>query len=591
MPTPITSARTSRRFCLILVKPTHYDDDGYVIQWFRSAIPSNSLAALFGLARDCAERHILGDDVEIDIHAFDETNTRIRPERLARMIEQAGAGMLMMVGVQSNQFPRALDLAQPLLDRGIQVGIGGFHVSGTMSMLGGNDADLHRAKAMGISLFAGEAEGRLEEVLRDAFEKSLKPLYNYMADLPGIAGAPIPLITATRASRTAGRLTSFDAGRGCPFQCSFCTIINVQGRKSRRRSPDDVEKIIRENVAQGLHSFFITDDNFARNQDWEAILDRLTHLRVVEKIRLSLILQVDTLCHKIPRFIEKSRTAGVRRVFIGLENINPDSLAGAKKRQNKITEYRKMLLAWKHAGVITYAGYITGFPNDTVESIRHDIEIIKKELPVDLLEFFFLTPLPGSEDHQKLVNAGTVIDADLNRYDLNHVTAPHPKMSRAEWERAYHVAWDTYYTPEHMEIVLRRLAATGGNVGNAATLLSWFKGSIDIEKIHPLEGGAFRFKFRRDRRANRPIAPVWKFYPGYFFEIMFKLAKWGALHFKLRAMVKRIERDPKKLDYMDLALTPVADDDVDKLEMFDNAAAHAFVEREQRRHPRQPAAA
>ena len=270
LPIPTTSTRATRRFCLVLVKPSHYDDEGYVIQWFRSTIPSNSLAAVFGLARDCAQRRVLGDDVAIEIHPFDETNTRIRPERLARMIEEAGAGMVMMVGVQSNQFPHALDLARPLRERGIQVGIGGFHVSGTMSMLGGNDADLHRAKAMGISLFAGEAEGRLEQVLCDAFAGTLKPLYNYMADLPNIEGEPIPLIRAVRASRTAGGMTSFDAGRGCPFQCSFCTIINVQGRKSRRRSPDDIEKIIRENVAQGLHSFFITDDNFARNKDWEA---------------------------------------------------------------------------------------------------------------------------------------------------------------------------------------------------------------------------------------------------------------------------------------------------------------------------------
>ena len=375
---PATGKSPTKRFCLILVKPSHYDDDGYVIQWFRSTIPSNSLAAVFGLARDCAQRHVLGEDVEIEIHPFDETNTRIRPERLARMIEKAGAGMVMMVGVQSNQFPHALDLAKPLRERGIQVGIGGFHVSGTMSMLGGNDPDLHRAKAMGISLFAGEAEGRLEQVLQDAFEKKLKPLYNYMADLPGIEGSPIPIITAVRAARTAGGITSFDAGRGCPFQCSFCTIINVQGRKSRRRSPDDIEAIVRANVAQGLHHFFITDDNFARNKDWEPILDRLIRLRSVEKIKLSFLIQVDTLCHKLPNFIEKCAAAGVKRVFIGLENINPDSLAGAHKRQNKITEYRKMLLAWKTARIITYAGYITGFPNDTVESIRHDIEIIKK---------------------------------------------------------------------------------------------------------------------------------------------------------------------------------------------------------------------
>ena len=582
MPNP-TPASATRSFCLVLIKPSHYDDDGYVIQWFRSTIPSNSLAALYGLARDCAQRHVLGDDVEIVIHHFDETNTRIRPGRIARMIEKADGGMVMFVGVQSNQFPHALDLAKPLRARGLQVGIGGFHVSGTMSMLGGNDPDLHRARAMGISLFAGEAEGRLEQVLQDAHARALKPLYNYMADLPGIEGSPIPVISAVRAARTVGRVTSFDAGRGCPFQCSFCTIINVQGRKSRRRSPDDIEKLVRENVAQGLHSFFITDDNFARNKDWEIILDRIIHLREVEKMKLGFLIQVDTLCHKIPNFIGKCARAGVHRVFIGLENINPESLAGAHKRQNKITEYRRMLLAWKEARVITYCGYITGFPNDTPESIKRDVEIVKRELPLDILEFFFLTPLPGSEDHQKLVQAGVPIDPDLNKYDLNHVCAPHAKMSRADWERAYLTAWETYYTMEHVETIMRRLAARNGRVSNAILLILWFMGSIHLEKVHPLESGLFRFKFRRDRRPGLPIEPVWRFYPRYLVESIVKLVKWLSLYFRLRRMYVRIKKDPHRHDYTDTALTAVTGHDVDDLEMFQSPSATAFVAQEQRR--------
>ena len=562
-------------FSLLLVKPSHYDDDGYVIQWFRSAIPSNSLAALYGLARDCATRRVLGNDVEIDIHAFDETNSRIRPDKLARMIERSsGGGMVMLVGVQSNQFPRALDIARPLRARNIPVAIGGFHVSGTVSMLGGVDAGLDEARAMGISLYAGEAEGRFDAVLKDAYAGALKPFYNFMADLPAIQGTPIPLIPAMRASRTAGGLTSFDAGRGCPFQCSFCTIINVQGRKSRGRSADDVERVVRENVAQGLNTFFITDDNFARNRDWEPILDRIIELKEKEGMKIRFILQVDTLCHKIPRFIEKCQKAGVRRVFIGLENINPDSLVGAKKRQNKITEYRKMLLAWKNARVITYAGYILGFPGDTLESIRRDIEIIKKELPVDMLEFFFLTPLPGSEDHQKLVRSGATLDADLNRYDLNHSTAPHPRMSREEWERAYEMAWKTYYTDEHMETVLRRLTAARGRPGNAVLLLTWFKGSQGIEKVHPLESGAFRKKFRTDRRPGFPIVPAWLFYPQYIAESAVKFARWIRVWAKLRWTYAKIKRDKHRYDYMDLALTPVGDDEMETHELY---AAHERV--------------
>ena len=154
-------------------------------------------------------------------------------------------------------------------------------------------------------------------------------------------------------------------------------------------------------------------------------------------MRISLTIQVDTLCHKIDRFIDKAKRAGVNRAFIGLENINPDSLIGAKKRQNKITDYRRMLQDWKRAGVITYAGYIIGFPNDTKETIRRDIEIIKRELPIDILEFFILTPLPGSEDHKVLYNKGVWMDPDMNKYDTNHVVTEHPLMSKAELEEAY----------------------------------------------------------------------------------------------------------------------------------------------------------
>ena len=150
-----------------------------------------------------------------------------------------------------------------------------------------------------------------------------------------------------------------------------------------------------------VSSFFITDDNFARNKDWEVILDRLIHLRQVEKLNIGFIIQVDTLCHKLHNFIEKCASAGVRRVFIGLENINPDNLLGAKKRQNKITEYRKMLLAWKKARVITYAGYILGFPNDTMDSILRDIDVIKKRAPGRSIGILFPHPaarLRGSSE-------------------------------------------------------------------------------------------------------------------------------------------------------------------------------------------------
>ena len=148
---------------------------------------------------------------------------------------------------------------------------------------------------------------------------------------PNLEGSPSPLLPANIVKNTLGILSSFDAGRGCPFQCSFCTIINVQGRKSRWRSPDDIEKLIRENLKQGIRRFFITDDDFARNKNWEPILDRCIKMREEEGLPIRFGIQVDTLCHKIPRFIEKCARAGARSVFIGLESINPRCVSGGQK--------------------------------------------------------------------------------------------------------------------------------------------------------------------------------------------------------------------------------------------------------------------
>jgi radical SAM superfamily enzyme YgiQ (UPF0313 family) len=580
-----TSATKRRRFQLILIKPSHYDDDGYVVQWVRSTMPSNSLAAVYSLALGAAERQLLGPDLPIDVTAMDETNVRVRPREIARRIaKNGGLGMVGIIGVQSNEFPRAVDIARPLRKEGVQVMIGGFHVSGCLAMLSETPSDIKAAQELGISIYAGEAEEGLDEVILDAGRGELRPLYDHMKHLPDIGEiASPPFLPVEFVRRTIGNVTSFDAGRGCPFQCSFCTIINVQGRKSRYRSPDSVEQILRSNYAQGVNRFFITDDNFARNKDWEAIYDRIIKLREVDGMDIRFCIQVDTLCHKIPNFIDKSHRAGVTRVFIGLENINPANLIAAKKRQNKITEYRKMLLEWKRVGIITYAGYILGFVNDTPESIRHDIEIIKKELPLDMLEFFILTPLPGSEDHKILYEKGVAMDPDMNKYDVEHVVTAHPKMSKDDWMGAYRSAWGTYYTDEHLETIVRRAYASGVNIRSLMPVLFWFSSAVPVEGVHPLQWGIFRIKHRRDRRSGLPIESPFVFYGRYAADVARKVVRAARRWRLLKRIVLKIEADPNAKLYMDEALTPVAEEDSEHMELYtQNEAARAAVEREHR---------
>jgi hypothetical protein len=232
-----------------------------------------------------------------------------------------------------------------------------------------------------------------------------------------------------------------------------------------------------------------------------------------------------------------------------------------------------MLQAWKSIGAATCAGYIIGFPNDTRERVLRDIEIIKRELPVDLVEFFCLTPLPGSEDHKILDAKGVWMDPDMNNYDTEHVTTAHALMSAEEFMATYREAWHAFYTPQHIETVLRRAAASGLKPSKVLGLLLYFYGSQAIEGIHPLQGGLFRRKYRTDRRSGMPIENPFVFYPRYLWEIVSKTVRVALFVNKYKRICRRVENDPARYAYTDLALTPAVDEDLDTLEMFSNTTS------------------
>jgi hypothetical protein len=562
-------AQDRKRFLIELIKPSHYDDDGYVIQWWRGFIPSNSLSALYGIALDASERRVLGDDIDIAIEARDETNATIPIRRIIRRFKaNRSAGLVCLVGVQTNQFPRAMDLARQFRAAGLKVAIGGFHVSGSLAMLQELTPELREAVELGITLFAGEAENHFGDLLCAAHADQLEPIYNFMSDLPELGQQPLPFMPRRYVRRYAGAMGCFDAGRGCPFSCSFCTIINVQGRKSRFRTADDVERLIRKNLAQGTKSFFISDDDFARNCNWEEILDRIIALRNREKLKVHLTIQVDTLSHKIPGFIKKAALAGCKKVFIGLENINPDSLEGASKGQNRITEYRAMLQAWHSAKIITYAGYILGFPNDTPQSIARDIKIIQRELPIDLVEFFMLTPLPGSKDHQDLYRRGVEMSSDLNNYDVEHAVTGHPRMTAAEWQSIYDQAWHLYYSPEHIKTLLRRAKASGIRSTRMAFTIFYFYASYAFEHVHPLQSGVIRRKNRRQRRSTFPRENLVAFFTRRLRDYLGTYPRGLRFLCRIEALRRAVEREPKGLNYKDLALSAIAEEYGSELHLF-----------------------
>jgi hypothetical protein len=202
-------------------------------------------------------------------------------------------------------------------------------------------------------------------------------------------------------------------------------------------------------------------------------------------------------------------------------------------------------------------------------SILRDIEIIKRELPLDVLELFFLTPLPGSEDHKVLWQKGVWMDPDMNKYDLNHRVAHHPKMSDAEWEDAYRSAWESFYTPEHIRTILRRAAACPlGRPKTTLSTLLWFKLVSAYEGVHPLEGGAIRLKFRRDRRSNLPRENPFIFYPRYMGETVTKLWRYFSAYRECKAILNKVLSAPDRWTYTDLAIEPPRADEFEALDLY-----------------------
>lgn len=543
-------------FHLIIIKPTKYDDDGFAIHWHRPYMPSNTLAVINGLARDAARREVLGKNVEIRVHAIDENSSAPNYALLIGNLEKyAQRALVFLVGVQTNQFPKACDVGSMFRQANIPVSIGGFHVSGCIAMLENLPLELQAAKDEGISLFAGELEGgRFDKLLSDCWLGKLEPLYNYLHAVPSISEAPLPYYTDEMIINSMSRTASIDLGRGCPFECNFCCIINVQGRKSRSRRAADLETYVKDLCNRGAKALFITDDNFARNSRWEEHLDCLIHLRSLG-FKLLVAIQVDTRCYQIPGFIEKAVAAGVATVFVGMESLNEANLATMKKRQNSITLYREMLIAWKKHPVLVIAAYIIGFPEDTRETILQDIATIKQQLPVDLLSLSIYTPLPGSELHREMVKKGVWMDPDLNKYDLTHGVFQHPKMTEKELEAVYKESYDSFYQFSHMKTIMKRSFGLGSNrkkglvnllFGYGVLRKIWGVTSIDIGWKRHLSGANSRYE-------NSPLKLPWQqFLTGIKRNIQFLYI--CCQYIRIHSAMLQLWNDPGRLEYRDEAI-------------------------------------
>lgn len=493
----------------VLLSPSRYDR-GSVAVYRLGISPNGALGALAGLAEDYNRRH--QGKARIDYEFFDEhVRFAVTTEVLRRWRDAAAATgdpfVLMLCGIQTVTYPRARDLALMARREGIAVIAGGVHLSAHAPS---SDFLL----SCGVSVAVGEVEPIWDDIIGDALDRRLRPLYRIDASqgirvksatseivAPDITSVPFPHIP--RSSRyhyiNPSRLF-IDGSRGCPFLCTFCVIKNIFGRTVRSRDPRVLADWMVERSRQdGVRAFGFTDDNFVRNPRHLELLRHLAQARAAgAKFSMWLILDVESSCYaeddsprgeKTREFLRLCQAAGVGHVYLGLESTDDAVLQEMRKGVNRarneihggagvddpelarrrlVERYRAAVRAWQAIGASVECGYILGFPSDRPGvGARAAKDLL--EIGVDVVSFFFLAPLPGSEDYARAAREGRLIESDFNEYFQRSMVS-HPTMSPAQLQKeldsALRVIWS------NRNVAQRILGALFG-MGRGRTLTPW----------------------------------------------------------------------------------------------------------------------
>jgi radical SAM superfamily enzyme YgiQ (UPF0313 family) len=526
------------------IKPSRYDEEGYVSVFRFGVQPNNTLTVLNAL-NDTYNRHFSAErNVYLDTVIWDEIcDGVVSPETIRAIKEKAvedGVELLVgMAGVQSNQYPRGRDIALQFVAHGVRTIIGGFHVSGYPE----SRDFLH---SCGISTVVGEAENLWGQIIEDFLRGELQLDYTVTDGIraktgqediivPIINEAQLPVVDDRYLSRFfSSNMTTIDTSRGCPFTCSYCSVKNVMGRTMRSREPAAVIAWVRDAIANhGIESLFLVDDDFFRSPRWEEILNGLIEVKK-EFPKLSFMMQVDvdascyanieegeaeTAKHRrSKRFVELAAKAGCYQAFVGIESLNPDNLNFATKYQNtddrrhKLTledserrvfkKYGRVVDNWHKHGVSVHAGYMLGFPFDGPDCGRIAAKTLRK-IGFDIVSFFIMTPLPGTEDQVRYAKEGEIADWDFNNLDSQHVTLKHPRLDRDTWMRAYTEAFKGFYSIGRL---LHTLFTVAGGRGLAAeprraTVRQFVYYFFSYRQgRHPMVGGVWQIRRRDVRR-------------------------------------------------------------------------------------------
>jgi hypothetical protein len=465
----------------VILKPSKYTADGYVERFRWGFMPNSTVPYVRSMTPD----RLGGTPTEV--HTIDEyVHTDLGYMSLLGR-PRGGRTLLALVGVQSHQFHRALDLAAYARRHGCMAVIGGPHVM---------TCDTSMLHGRGVSFALAEAELVWREILEDAVGGELRPVFGAEGRWQEELEAPVVVPPGRRdLRRYVVPMLGLYPARGCPFTCNFCSVIKIAGRRIRSQSIATTLASLRTAKAAGVRSIMFTSDNFNKYPEAEALLSAI----VEERLGLNFFVQCDTQIARQERLVALLARAGCFSMFVGVESFNRQTLLAAQKGQNRPEVYRDIVRVCREHGISSHFSNIIGFPQDTERDVREHLEALR-ELGPTWASFYILCPIPGTEQYDDFLAAGLISEKNLDRFDTTCLTWRHAHFSREQLAGLLFRCYRTFYSLGHavrnlMHLGRHRNRVMAESVGIAA--MSLFNQYCAWRRTHPMSGGVMRV--RRDR--------------------------------------------------------------------------------------------
>ena len=372
---------------LVILKPSKYLRNGYVERFRKGFMPNSTLPHLRSLTPAWL------DGTPIEVHTIDEyVYTDLKYFSLLQSGSR-GKTLVALVGVQSHQFHRALDLAAYALQNDCLAVIGGPHAM---------TCDTSEFWHSGTSFALAEGELVWSRILSDAIRGELQPVYGqdqrWDHDLdPPVVVPPNP----EELRRYVLPMLGLYPARGCPFSCTFCSVIKISGHRIRAQSVTTTLESLRAAKEAGVKMIMFTSDNFNKYSRAKDLLEAM----IDDNLKFKLFVQCDTQILRQPELVDLLGQAGCFQMFVGVESFSRRTLISVHKYQNRPEVYGEIVRLCAEYGVSAHLSNIIGFPEDNQDDILHQLETVKALEP-NWASFYILCPIPGTQQYDEFLRDG-----------------------------------------------------------------------------------------------------------------------------------------------------------------------------------------